>query len=144
MPAKQKIGIRISQEDFDNLDEVQQAVLSKLGIKPKETAKDRRRKKFFEEAETYILGVYNSCSLCSREWSQKWKMVPTYDNDEDEPYWQGVFIPNGHLILEDKKDDRMQISCSQCYERLAKLSKQALIKKLIAYARHAASWGGGK
>jgi hypothetical protein len=133
---------RISQEDWDNLNEVQQAVLSKLGISPKETAEQRRKREFLNEAQSYILGVYNKCGLCKREWSQKWKMVPSWDSKDGEPYYQGFCIPNGHLILEDKRDDRLQATCECCIKRLMKLPKVEIVRMLVVYARYAATWGG--
>lgn len=136
------LKIRITQEKWKTLDKDQQTVLTKLGITPKETANERRKQKFYEEAETYVLGVYSDCTLCSHRWSEKWKMVPVYDN-EDGAYYQGYLIPNGHLILEDKRDNRSQVTCTHCYRRLSKLPKQVVIKKLVAYAKYAATWGGG-
>lgn len=132
----------ITQEDWDKLSATEQAVLSKLGIKPKLTAKEIRKRKFFNEAESYILGVYNRCGLCKREWSEKWKMVPTWDTKDDEPYFQGHQIPNGSRILEDKRDDRLQATCEDCMNRLKGYKKVDLIRMLIVYARYAATWGG--
>lgn len=137
MAAKSKsLKITITQKDWDKLDAGQKAVMKKLGIVPKKTALQRRKEKFFAEAETYILGIYISCNLCGRHWSEKWKMMPAYT--EEGPHWQGYKIPRGDLILEDKVDEKSQVTCCKCYKRLRELPKEIIIKKLVAYARYTA------
>lgn len=136
------MSLTISLGKWAELTPQEQDILTKVGIKPKETLLERRKRLFLEEYKPYTLAVYTKCSLCNSEFVQKFRMIPAFDNEQ--PYLKGKPLKNPTLILEDKRQDNHRPSCFNCRRVLAQKSKAELIRMLIKYAFYAAAFGGGK
>lgn len=136
------MALTVSLTKWAELSEQEQEILNKVGIKPKETTLEKRRRLFIEEYKPYILAIYTECGLCGCKFVQKFRMTPAFDNEM--PYLKSKPLKNPTLILEDQRENTHRPSCGFCPKNLAKLDKPALIKKLIRYAFYAAAFGGGK
>ena len=136
------MALTVSLGKWAELSDTQQELLTKIGVKPKETILEKRKKAFLEEYKPYILAIYTDCNLCGAKFVQKFKMMPTFDNEL--PYLKGKPLKNPKLILEDQRENTRRPSCVFCKKRLTELTKEEIIDKLTKYAFYAAAFGGGK
>jgi len=111
----------LSAEDLDAL----QALGIEIHIK-----RPRRARPHKTHPEPYNLLVKYRCALCSSVQSEAWEMR---SNDK------GTALEGTKVPLEGFRPDKVKevsrATCSQCRERLLRLSKEELIEKLLIKAK---------
>jgi len=122
----------ILPDQWEKLSKIEQELLFKLGIKPKETLIKQKKT---PEGEQFILAVHITCGLCEKSYVQYWKMSPALKDNCS--YHQGKLLKVSKTIIADKVEHYWQPTCLKCKRNLSSIDKEILIRKLIHYALYA-------
>jgi len=118
--------ITIEEERAEGLSAEDLDILTALGIEItiKRPRSSRPRKSC---PEPYNLLIRYQCRLCGAVQQEAWEMRPNGRGDALE----GTKVPL-EGFRPDKVKEELRSHCSQCRERLLRLSKEELVEKLLA------------